>query len=163
MSFLSCSKDFQNKWTNKLVTTLLQSLLNMPSQLNNDFKCIKHYWNSIVNSVRLHDWTAKLEIIASKVRYQILNQWEILVISIITRMHSSRMRTGRTLTIFRKLENHPPPKIWSRHPPENLEQAPPPENLEQAPPPKIWRRPPPWTESHTRVKILPWPKLRFGR
>ena len=75
-------------------------------------------------------------------------------------MHSSRMRTGRTLTVFRKLET--PPKIWSRHPPrkfgagtppENLEQAPP-ENLEQAPlsppqkfgagtPPKIWSRHPP--------------------
>ena len=43
------------------------------------------------------------------------------------------MRTGRTLTVFRKLET--PPKIWSRHPPKNLEQA---------PPPKIWssRHPP---------------------
>ena len=43
------------------------------------------------------------------------------------------MRTGRTLTVFRKLETPrkfgagTPPKIWSRHPPpENLEQAPPP-------------------------------------
>ena len=46
-----------------------------------------------------------------------------------TRMHSSRMRTGRTLTVFQKLEHPPPgpdppkfgadtpPKIWSRHPP----------------------------------------------
>ena len=61
------------------------------------------------------------------------------------------MRTGRTLTVFRKLETPPrkfgagtPPKIWSRHPPKNLEQAPPPkiwsrhppENLEQALPPR---------------------------
>ena len=140
-----------------------------------------------------------------------------------TRMHSSRMRTGRTLTVFRKLEDPPrkfgagtPPKIWSRHPPKNLEQAPPkfgagtppkiwsrhpPKNLEQAPPkiwsrhppnleqapPKIWSRHPPkiWSrhpppkfgagpppkfgagtppvDRHTLMKILPWPKLRFGR
>ena len=67
-----------------------------------------------------------------------------------TRMHSSRMRTGRTLTVFRKLET--PPKIWSRHPPrkfeadtppENLEQAPPKKNLEQTPPPKIGADTPP--------------------
>ena len=128
-----------------------------------------------------------------------------------TRMHSSRMRTGRTLTVFRKLEDPPgkfgagtPPKIWSRHPPENLEQAPPPkiwsrhpprppkiwsrhppENLEQAPPRKFGAGTPPpprkfgagtprkfgagtpptppSVDRHTLVKILPWPKLRFGR
>ena len=83
-----------------------------------------------------------------------------------TRMHSSRMRTGRTVTVFRKLEDPPknleqapPLKFGAGTPPENLEQAPPrkfgagtppkiwsrhpPENLEQAPPPKIWSRHPP--------------------
>ena len=86
----------------------------------------------------------------------------------LTRMHSSRMRTGRTLTVFQKLEHPPqnlkqttpenleqtpPPKICSRHPPENLQQTPPPkicsrhpppENLEQTPnpPSKIWSRHP---------------------
>ena len=69
-----------------------------------------------------------------------------------TRMHSSRMRTGRTLTVFRKLENSPkkfggtppprkfggppgkigdPPKNWS--PPEKLET--PPRDQTQTPPP----------------------------
>ena len=83
----------------------------------------------------------------------------------LTRMHSSRMRTGRTLTVFRcrpprKFGGTPPPKIW--RPPENLETpprkfggTPPSENLETPPPP--------WTESQTPVKTLPWPKLRFGR
>ena len=55
------------------------------------------------------------------------------------------MRTGRTVTVFQKLEPRPPrkigadtpPKNWSRHPPENLEQAPP-----KNTPPKIWSRPP---------------------
>ena len=73
------------------------------------------------------------------------------------------MRTGRMLTVFRKLETPPenleqapPPKIWSRHPPRNLEQAPPPKKLEQAPPSKIWSR-------HTPPKI--WsrhPPRKFG-
>ena len=91
----------------------------------------------------------------SNIRIKFLN-WVALYW---TRMHSSRMRTGRTLTVFRKLET--PPKIWSRHPPrtrhpplENLEQTPPLENLEQTPllgpdppgtrhPPKtIWSRHP---------------------
>ena len=60
-------------------------------------------------------------------------------------MHSSRMRTGRTLTVFRKLET-PPKKIWSRHPPRKFgaDTPSPPENLEQTPPPpKIWSRHPP--------------------
>ena len=46
-----------------------------------------------------------------------------------TKMHSSRMRTGRTLTVFR----------WRTPPPENLEEPPPkkdpPENLEEPPKP----------------------------
>ena len=64
------------------------------------------------------------------------------------------MRTGRTLTVFWKLETAPPPKIWSRHPPENLEQAPPPkiwsspppQNLEQAPPQKFGAGTPPGSD-----------------
>ena len=112
-----------------------------------------------------------------------------------TRMHSSRMRTGRTLTVFRW--RTPPQK---KTPPENLEEPPtPPKNLEEPPPEdtppwkfgdppkkrppwKIWAKsgapphPPPknlskiWStppceqnEWQTGVKILPWPKLRFGR
>ena len=52
-------------------------------------------------------------------------------------MHSSRMRTGRTLTVFR-----------GRTPPENLEEPPkkrhPPKfgGTPQKDPPKIWRNPP---------------------
>ena len=116
-----------------------------------------------------------------------------------TRMHSSRMRTGRTLTVFRKLETppkiwsrhpapppkiwnrHPPPKIWSRHPPKKFGTCTPPKIWSRHPPrkfgagtppkkfgadpPKIWSRhpPPPPVDRHTLVKILPWPKLRFGR
>ena len=82
-------------------------------------------------------------------------------LSLKTRMHSSRMRTGRTVTVFRKLEDPPkfgagtPPKIWSRHPPppprkfgagnppQKFGVGTPPENLEQAPPSKIWSRHPP--------------------
>ena len=45
-----------------------------------------------------------------------------------TRMYSSRMHTGRTLTVFRWRN---PPKIW--RPPENFEE----------PPSKIWRPSPP--------------------
>ena len=66
-----------------------------------------------------------------------------------TRMHSSRMRTGRTLTVFRKLEEPPPP-----------------ENLEQTPPPEIWSRHPPkiWSRHTTPPKI--WsrhpPPRKFG-
>ena len=95
----------------------------------------------------------------------------------LTRMHSSRMRTGRTLTVFRwrdppspKIWRNPPPKIW-RTPPKIWRNPPP--KIWRNPPPKIWRNPPwkfggtppppLWTESHTPVKILPWPKLRFGR
>ena len=47
-------------------------------------------------------------------------------------MHSSRMRTGRTLTVFRW--RTPPRKFGGTpHPPENLEEPPP-----KIPPPKIW-------------------------
>ena len=73
-----------------------------------------------------------------------------------TRMHSSRMRTGRTLTVFRWRTLPPPPENLEEPPPENLEEPPqkntPPENLEEPPPkkiptpnppPKIWRNPPP--------------------
>ena len=81
---------------------------------------------------------------------------------ILTRMHSSRMRTGRTVTVFWKLEEpppgpDPPQKIWSRHPPSppkiwSRHTHPSPENLEQTPPPKIWSRHPPlWTEFMTHA------------
>ena len=59
---------------------------------------------------------------------------------IYTRMHSSRMRTGRTLTVFRKLET--PPKIWSRHPPKKIWSRHPPRKFGAGTPPKIWSRPP---------------------
>ena len=96
------------------------------------------------------------------------------------------MRTGRTLTVFRleippeKLENTPR-KNWRPHPlPEKLETTPPrkigdhpPQNIGDNPPEKSknWRpQPPPEklettppVDRHTLVKILPWPKLRFGR
>ena len=54
------------------------------------------------------------------------------------------MRTGRTLTVFRKLEppenmEQTPPQKYGADTPKNLEQTPP-ENLEQASPPKIWSR-----------------------
>ena len=69
-------------------------------------------------------------------------------------MHSSRMRTGRTLTVFRKLET-PPPKIWSRYPPRKFGAGtPPPENLEQAPPPKFGAgTPPPCGQTHACENI----------
>ena len=50
----------------------------------------------------------------------------------LTRMHSSRMRTGRTLTVFRKLET---PRDQTPPPPRKFgADTPPPENLEQTPP-----------------------------
>ena len=64
-----------------------------------------------------------------------------------TRMHSSRMRTGRTVTVFRKLEEPPP---------ENLEQTPPSKILEQTPPRKFGadtpreQTPPPPCEQNDR-------------
>ena len=58
-----------------------------------------------------------------------------------TRMHSSRMRTGRTVTVFRKLED--PPKIWSRHPPKIWSRHPLPPKIWSRHPPKIWSRHPP--------------------
>ena len=82
-------------------------------------------------------------------------------------MHSIRMRTGRTLTVFRKLET--PQKFGGNPPPENLEEPPQkfggppgirhtplPENLEDPPrtrhnpPLGIWRNPPPPCEQNDR-------------
>ena len=80
------------------------------------------------------------------------------------------MRTGRTLTVFRKLETPPenleqapPPKIWSRHPPRKFRAGtpppkfgagtPPPENLEQAPPPNLEQAPPPCGQTHACENI----------
>ena len=91
-----------------------------------------------------------------------------------TRMHSSRMRTGRALTIsgggcipagfflggkrnWKKKEKkifQTPRKIWSRHPPRKF-GADPPENLEETPPPKIWSRHPPENLEQT-------PPRKFG-
>ena len=117
--------------------------------------------------------THMIQIISTDVRYivDLSNFWR-------TRMHSSRMRTGRTLTVFRKFET-PPPKKLKRSPrkigdpPPQKFGGPPPENLEEPPwkfggppwdqiPPRD-QTPPLWTEWQTGVKILPWPKLRFGR
>ena len=92
-------------------------------------------------------------------------KWKLLI----TRMHSSRMRTGRALTVSRGGMTSSPPKNQApptprkiRHPPKNT----PPKNT---PPEKSGttplknQAPPLWTEWQTGVKILPWPKLRFGR
>ena len=121
-------------------------------------------------------------------------------------MHSSRMRTGRTLTVFRW---RTPPKIWrnppKKTPPKKFGATPPKKDTsppkiwrnppKKRPPLKIWRNPPkkrppqkfggtpkiraksgappqkkleqnlehPPVDRQTPVKILPWPKLRFGR
>ena len=83
------------------------------------------------------------------------------------------MRTGRTLTVFRKLENPPPP--GPDPPPENLEQTPPHENLEQTPPQKfgadtplkIWSRHPPTPPvdrmTHASENITLAKNFVFGR
>ena len=77
-----------------------------------------------------------------------------------TRMHSSRMRTGRSLTV----SGEGLAKIW--RPPEKLET---PQKIGE--PMKNWRpsrkigdppgpdHPPPWTELQTHVKTLPWPNF----
>ena len=104
----------------------------------------------------------------------ISNIWQAVIVNktlTTKRMHSSRMRTGRTLTVFRKLETPPgtrtpPPKIWSTPPQKKFgaDTPPSPRKFGADTPPKIWSRHPPlWTEWHTLLKILPWPKLRFGR
>ena len=82
-------------------------------------------------------------------------------------MHSSRMRTGRALTVSggggwrvcipeeifwgeNKLKKKR--KKNFRTPPENLGQTP--------PPPKIWvRHPPPRVDRQTPVNLLPWPNF----
>ena len=102
-----------------------------------------------------------------------------------TRMHSSRIRTGRALTVLgggagwcipeefflgggkklkkkRKKNLETPLRKFGGSPPN---WRPPPENLED--PPKIWRIPPgpdhhllpPPVDRHTLVKILPWPNF----
>ena len=78
-----------------------------------------------------------------------------------TRMHSSRMRTGRTLTVFRRLLFRGE-GVWSwgggflPGPGGCLVRYP-------LPPGPGRYLPPTLTESQTGVKTLPWPKLRFGR
>ena len=97
-------------------------------------------------------------------RWKVISRGEI---TSETRMHSSRMRTGRSLTVLgkfgnletppqnwrppEKLETHPPPKNWrTPSPPEKLENPPPgpdpPKKFGEPPtkledPPKIWRTP----------------------
>ena len=77
-------------------------------------------------------------------------------------MHSSRMRTGQTLTVSRKIGDTPCPEKLETPPPKNWR---PPRNWRDYPPPPEKLETPPslWTESQTPVKTLPWPKLRFGR
>ena len=78
-------------------------------------------------------------------------EWISNDFTIKTRMHSSRMRTGRMVTVFRKLEDPPenleqapPPKIWSRHhPPRKFGADTPPRKFGADTPPKIWSRHPP--------------------
>ena len=63
-------------------------------------------------------------------------------------MHSSRMRTGRTLTVFRW---RPPPKNW-RTPPKNWRTPPrpdPPRKIGE--PPENWRTPPDQTPPVDRM------------
>ena len=64
-------------------------------------------------------------------------------------MHSSRMRTGRTLTVFQKLETllppgpDPPPKFGAdTTPPSQKFGADTPRKFGADTPPKIWSRPP---------------------
>ena len=92
--------------------------------------------------------------INSKFHAEMLNRtwdiWNFLNQCFQTRMHSSRMSTGRTLTVFRW---RPPPKIWRNPPPKKT----PPKNLEEPPqketPPKIWKPP---------LKIWRNPPRKFG-
>ena len=94
-----------------------------------------------------------------------------------TRMHSSRMRTGRALTVSgggcipegffwgKEIEKKMKKKIW-RNPPENLRH--PPENLR---PPRKFETPPknfrppgtrpgtPPVDRHMHVNLLPWPNF----
>ena len=54
------------------------------------------------------------------------------------------MRTGRTLTVFRKLDEPPSPrKFGGDTPPQNLEQTPPPKFGADTPPPKFGADTPP--------------------
>ena len=89
-------------------------------------------------------------------------------------MHSSRMRTGRALTVSggggvhprrnflgenklgkkkeKKISDTPPQNLGQTPPPPNLGQTPPPENLEQT-------TPPPGVDRQTPVNLLPWPNF----
>ena len=80
-----------------------------------------------------------------------------------TRMHSSRMRTGRALTVsggasqkdfFGGKRNWKKKKKKLEEPPRNFQ---PPEKLET--PRDQTTTTPPLTESQTRVKIIPWPNF----
>ena len=70
-------------------------------------------------------------------------------------MHSSRMRTGRALTVSGGMVH---PRIFWGEKNEKKFGDPPPKNWRHPPPPKNWK-PPLLTESQTGVKILPWPNF----
>ena len=103
-----------------------------------------NYWNLVADDVKQ----------VLTVHTSLDKKYKDLIINE-TRMHSSRMRTGRTLTVFRgepppprkfgepPPKKDPPPKIWrnppnppKKHPPQNLEEPP-----KKTPPPEIWRTP----------------------
>ena len=102
--------------------------------------------------------------------------------SLTTGMHSSRMRTGRTLTVVRCLVPAGGGGGWGGarrgvYPQRKHKES---RNQKKIPSPKMetplkkletpldWPArhagiPPPPVDRQTLVKILPWPKLRFGR
>ena len=83
-------------------------------------------------------------------------------------MHSSRMRTGRSLTVSAKIWRPPAKKLETPQkigePPENLEPPHPyPENLEEPKTPDT-TPPPPWTEFLTHAsENITLAQLRCGR
>ena len=95
----------------------------------------------------------------------------------VTRMHSSRMRTARSLTVShcirKNWKNHarPPPRIKPRMPPgATTHTTPPPRSNHARPPgatthapPEQPRTPPLWTEWQTGVKYYFAPNFVCGR
>ena len=93
-----------------------------------------------------------------------------LVFLLPTRMHSSRMRTARSLTVSRRIPRTPPYPPWEACTPPRSMHAPrkhtppgeactPPQRHTHTPPGNTHA--PPWTEWQTGAKILPCPKLRL--
>ena len=84
----------------------------------------------------------------------------------LTRMHSSRMRTARSLTVSRRYPMHAPRQPRTPSPAPQQPWTPPenhacPPQQPCTPPRQPRTSPPPWTEWQTGVKILPCPKLRL--